>query len=498
MIRNAYWIGVYVTVAIVLYASTALSEGIDGLIRTFDTDGWDNRTIPQKALGRLVEIGPKAVSVLMGALNHENDRVRTWCEAALMQIAQEAPERSQEVTDQLLDDLSEIMHDNKANLNQRQIAVRLLSRLGGQRSIKMLADSVNDEAIGDYVAFFLAEMGAQAVPYVQKALESNSLKVQAEAAKALGRVGDGSAIAPLWTAFTDAGPALRLIILRSIIKIDGDQALTPLREALNDDDISVRSQAARGVGQLGSLTEIAILEQMLEDNEIVRTAAADGLIMLGDRQRKIGNNRNAKRAYFSAYTAASNREQVIALDQRLRELGETVDISKKFGSIYDWWVIGPLDNTDGKGFDTVYPPENEIALTKTYESTGGRIGWEKHHTEDMLGIVDAAKLIRPNINVALYALTFVESPEEMEVQIRAGSDDTLSIWLNDKRIHHNNVARSVTFDEDRVDAQLRKGVNSLLLKVCQGSGDWGFVARIVDKNGNPIPTLTFREHEGGK
>jgi HEAT repeat protein len=489
MTKNTRRIGILTAAAIVLVASAAFSQEIDKLIQTFDTNGWDDLTAPQEARARLVEIGPEAIPALMAALNHKNDRVRTWCEAALMQIAQEGPKFQEAVTDALLDSLSKIMTDSNADLNQRQIAVRLLARLGGQRSARVLADNIDDEAIGDYVVFFLAEKGSQAVPYLQKALQSDSVEAQAEAAKALGRTGDGSAIAPLWTAFANAGPALKVTILQSIIRIGGDEALTPLKEAAKDDDVSVRTQAARGIGQLGGSAEIAILEQMLKDDEAVRIAAADGLIMLGDRQRENGDSDNAKRAYLSAYDAVFNQEQVSALAKRLRELGETVDVSKKFGSIYDWWIIGPFDNADGKGFDTVYPPEKETVLTKTYESMEKSLGWRKHHTENVIGRVDATTLIRPNTNAALYALAFVESPAEMDVQIRAGSDDTLSIWLNGKRIHHHKVARGVTFDQDKVDAHLQRGVNSLLLKVCQGGGGWGFVARIVDENGKPIPAL---------
>jgi|GEM_PF-3570972 len=489
MIRNISRVAILVAVAVMLAASVAFSEEVDRLIQTFDTNGWNDLTVPQEARERLVGMGPRAVPALMKALAHKNDRVRTWCEAALMQIAQEGPNFEEAASDLLLEDLRKIMHDSEASLTQRQIAVRLLARLGGQQSVEMLADSIDNEAVGDYVVFFLAETGPQAVPHLQKALESDSVKAQMEAAKALGRTGDESAVAPLWSAFTVAEPELKVILLQSIISIGGDEALTTLKKALKDDDVSARSQAASGVGRLGGLAEIAILEQMLEDDETVRIAAAGGLIMLGDRQREMGDDENARRAYLSAYNAVFNPDQVTALAGRLRELGESVDVSEKFGSIYNWWVIGPFDNADGKGFDAVYPPEKEIILTRSYESMGQQVGWKKHHTEDVVGIMDATELIQPDTNVALYALAFVESPEEMDVQIRAGSDDTLSIWLNGKRIHHNDVARGVTFDEDKVDAHLQKGVNSLMLKVCQGGGGWGFVARIVDRNGKPIPTL---------
>ena len=37
-----------------------------------------------------------------------------------------------------------------------------------------------------------------------------------------------------------------------------------------------------------------------------------------------------------------------------------------------WHIIGPFDNTGNKGFDTAYPPEKEIDLTKTYPARAAR------------------------------------------------------------------------------------------------------------------------------
>ena len=38
-----------------------------------------------------------------------------------------------------------------------------------------------------------------------------------------------------------------------------------------------------------------------------------------------------------------------------------------------WWVIHPFDNTDEKGFNTIYPPELEIDFDKEYEGKNGRL-----------------------------------------------------------------------------------------------------------------------------
>src|SRR5262245_42474579 len=43
-----------------------------------------------------------------------------------------------------------------------------------------------------------------------------------------------------------------------------------------------------------------------------------------------------------------------------------------------WYVIGPFDNTDNQGFGTVYPPEKEIDLKKTYKGKDGQeVGWQE-------------------------------------------------------------------------------------------------------------------------
>src|SRR5262245_37164698 len=43
-----------------------------------------------------------------------------------------------------------------------------------------------------------------------------------------------------------------------------------------------------------------------------------------------------------------------------------------------WYVIGPFDNTDNRGFETVYPPEKEIDLAKEYVGKGGvKVEWKE-------------------------------------------------------------------------------------------------------------------------
>src|SRR5262245_55097114 len=42
-----------------------------------------------------------------------------------------------------------------------------------------------------------------------------------------------------------------------------------------------------------------------------------------------------------------------------------------------WHYIGPFDNSGNEGFNTPYPPEREVDLTKAYPGKDGRkVGWK--------------------------------------------------------------------------------------------------------------------------
>ena len=48
------------------------------------------------------------------------------------------------------------------------------------------------------------------------------------------------------------------------------------------------------------------------------------------------------------------------------------------------------------------------------------------------------------------------------------------------------MQRGVTVDEDTVPIKLKKGVNKLLVKVCEKGGGWAFHVRLTDTKGRPL------------
>jgi serine/threonine protein kinase len=139
-----------------------------------------------------------------------------------------------------------------------------------------------------------------------------------------------------------------------------------------------------------------------------------------------------------------------------------------------WYYIGPFDNPDGKGFDIAYPPEKEIDLKKTYPGKGGQVvGW-KEYKNFRVGAIDDLAALFPNSrdDAVIYLFHEIDFGEALELPISLGSDDTLTVWLNGRQLLAKNVLRACMPDQEHATLSLHQGKNQLLLKVCQGKGDW--------------------------
>jgi hypothetical protein len=141
-----------------------------------------------------------------------------------------------------------------------------------------------------------------------------------------------------------------------------------------------------------------------------------------------------------------------------------------------WHVLGPFDNTNGAGFTTEHAVEKQIDLKVTYTGKGGtKASWRQMNYNDGQ-VNDLLNLYQGNNRVwsACYLFREVESTHDIEVPVSLGSDDTLTVWCNGEKVLANNVYRAAGPDQDQVTLKLKKGKNQVLLKVCQGDGEWAF------------------------
>ncbi len=143
-----------------------------------------------------------------------------------------------------------------------------------------------------------------------------------------------------------------------------------------------------------------------------------------------------------------------------------------------WHFIGPFDNAGRKGLTTVYPPEQEFKLEAEYEGLNGqKVRWQDG-SKFKDGQVNNLKLLKNNNDLITYLYRTVECDQDQSAILFVGSDDSIAIWVNGKKVHDYRGIRPAKVDEERVSIRLHKGTNQVLLKVGNVGGEYAFAYRL--------------------
>jgi hypothetical protein len=65
------------------------------------------------------------------------------------------------------------------------------------------------------------------------------------------------------------------------------------------------------------------------------------------------------------------------------------------------------------------------------------------------------------------------------------------VWLGGTLVHEYPREGSAILDRDIVPVTVPKGTTAILVKACNGELNWGFVFRITDASGTPLPDITY-------
>ncbi len=197
--------------------------------------------------------------------------------------------------------------------------------------------------------------------------------------------------------------------------------------------------------------------------------------------------------YRKALLGASDDDQVRKIIKGLKQCGEEVDLQYHYGFLNTWYLIGPFNNKQGVGFAQVYPPEKEINLSAVYEGQLGEVTWKKYQTDDPYGILDIAKQVAPYKGAVEYAYTEFFSEKGQVVEFRLATPNAWKLWVNGKLLfEREEYHRGTAFDQYRVPGTLKKGKNTILLKICQNEQTqdwaqrWQFQFRVCNPYGMAI------------
>lgn len=212
-----------------------------------------------------------------------------------------------------------------------------------------------------------------------------------------------------------------------------------------------------------------------------------------DDAAKISAKETAVKMYQNAFAAARDLDQIKAAAAKLKDFGESADIQTQMGFIIGWKVLGPFDNVGDIGWDTAYPPEMGVDLTKSYAGQKEEIRWINHVTTDDFGIVDLTKALDKHKGAVTYAYAEFLADKAQPADFRLGSINATKLWVNGKELAANHVYHAgIQIDQYISKGELKEGKNTILIKVCQNeqkeawAQDWKFQLRVCDKIGTAI------------
>lgn len=205
-----------------------------------------------------------------------------------------------------------------------------------------------------------------------------------------------------------------------------------------------------------------------------------------------GDEAAAKVAYRRAFRASRNLQQAESIADALEKLGERPSLSTHFGFVMRWKLVAPFDNVDKKGFDVPYGPESDPKQA-AYPGKDGEVQWINHTTKDSLGLVDLNEALDRYKGAICYAYAEFISDEARPCELRLGCINANKVWLNGELLISNEVYHAGRgMDQYRGEGRLKKGVNQILVKICQNeqeeqwAQDWQFQLRVCDPLGSGL------------
>ncbi len=158
--------------------------------------------------------------------------------------------------------------------------------------------------------------------------------------------------------------------------------------------------------------------------------------------------------------------------------------TEESGYIENFYLLGPfkMDSVDVKVVDD----ERDLSPSIT---NAGEEKWRIYNFTDRR--LNLHEVFGYKDNIYGYAYLEVVSPEDKFVKLLVGSDDGIKIWVNGRNVLNNPVARALHIDEDKVNVQLKSGVNKILFKVVNFYGGYEFCARLTAQDGKDLKDLSY-------
>lgn len=169
-----------------------------------------------------------------------------------------------------------------------------------------------------------------------------------------------------------------------------------------------------------------------------------------------------------------------------------------FPNAWRWIVAGPFPMPPRAGHGVPLPPEWIVQPDVRFATPEGAVRWwalDADHPVRNDGI-DFTEAFGPRDHAVAYAATKIVSDRAQEAELRLGSDDTVAVWLNGRRVHDVETYRTAAPDQEIVPVRLERGTNRVVAKVAQDTGGWKLHFRLTGPSGAPLDGVRdgFADH----
>jgi len=382
----------------------------------------------------------------------------------------------------------------------RNAAANALINLKGADANQRLVEvtSKAQPAIKAMLLRVLAERKApEADNLIKQASSDPNMDVRVTALDLLGGLNDPKLEPLLVEAAEKGSPEAKIVALRSYVQLaaarlganDKAQALTMYHRALDLTDANdVRRSALEGLASIGSAESLPRVEKLMVEGSNVRDDATRAYIAIVAAMGKTGDKEDAIKRLTAVVEASRSQDISARAIAAMRALGAKVaGFAGKVGFITQWWVIGPFPFDGSAPFNKSHIAADKVAVDQPITVGEKTLKWKEVKSDDAQGLVDLNAVLGSASNVAAYAYAEIEIPKERDVNLRIGSDDGFICWVNGKPVGENNATRPVNVDGDTINkVHFVQGTNKILLKVTQGTGDWGFCVRVANTQNRPL------------
>jgi len=217
-----------------------------------------------------------------------------------------------------------------------------------------------------------------------------------------------------------------------------------------------------------------------------------------DQTAKVWEAASVKQVASWRQEEQANAEKVVARQRERAAAAEREHalLVQGSGAIKRWLVLLPIPCDRGNGAralqDEQVTKENQLRPRAGEQINGGQSGlaWRAVNLDSHL--INFSRLAgSPTPWSVAYAVSYIRSETpHSDVLLKVGSDDQSKIYLNGKLLYQSVNARNSLADPDVVaGVELKAGMNVLVFKVVNETGDWQGSVRFTERDGKPVPGL---------